>query len=66
MMSASSEVTLVKVLAIREQPVQHYSKIFVLGAEGQDFVVVFNFKLTFSFLVVEVECCPHRLCGAEL
>jgi len=43
------------VSAIREQPVQRYSEVFGLGAEGQDFVVVFDFKLTFSLLVVKME-----------
>jgi len=43
-----------------------YSEVFLLGAEGQGFVVVFDFKLTFSFLVVEVEGCRHHLCSAEL
>ena len=45
--------------AIRERPVQRYSEVFGLGAEGQGFVVVSDFKLTFSFLVVEVEGCRH-------
>jgi len=54
------------VSAVRERPVQRYSEVFRLGAEGQVFVVVFDFKLTFSFLVVEVEGCRHRLCSAEL
>jgi len=44
-----------KVSAIHERPVQRYSEVFGLGAEGQGFVVVVNFKLTFSFLVVEVD-----------
>jgi len=44
--SASCEVT--KVSAIHEQPVHHYSKVFGLGAEGQGFIVVFDFKLMFS------------------
>jgi len=32
----------------------------------QGFVVVFDFKLTFSFLVAEVEGCLHPFCSAEL
>jgi len=36
---------------------QRYSEVFGLEAEGQGFVVLFDFKLTFSFLVVEVEAC---------
>jgi len=55
-----------KVSAILERPVQHYSEVFGLGAEGQGFVVVFDFKLTFSFLVVKMEGCRHRFCSAEL
>jgi len=46
--------------------VQRYSEVFGLGAEGQDFVVAVDFKLTFSFLVVKMEGCPHRSYGAEL
>ena len=41
--------------AIRERPVQRYSEVFGHGAEGQGFVVVVDFQLTFSFLVVKVE-----------
>ena len=44
-----------KVSAIHERLVQRYSEVFGLGAEGQSFVVVVYFKLTFSFLVVEVD-----------
>ena len=43
--------------AIRERPVQRYSEIFGLGAEGQGFVVEVDFHLMFSFLVVKVEGC---------
>jgi len=46
-------------MAMRERPVQHYSKVFGLGAEGQGFVVEVDFKLTFDFLVVEMEGCRH-------
>ena len=48
------------------RPVQRYSEVFGLRAEGQGFVVVFDFKLTFSFLVVKMEGCRHRFCSAEL
>ena len=41
--------------AIRERPVQRYSEVFGLGAEGQGFVVEADFQLTFSFLVVKVD-----------
>jgi len=51
---------------IREQPVQRYSDIFGLRAEGQGFVVEVDFQLTFSFLVVRVEGCRHRFCNTEL
>jgi len=37
-----------------------------VGVEGQDFVVEVDFKLTFSFLVFEVEDYRHRFCNAEL
>jgi len=46
-----------KVSAIRERPVQRYSKAFGLGAEGQDFIVEIDFHLTFNFLVVKMEGC---------
>jgi len=36
-----------------------------LGVEVQDFVVVVDLHLTFSFLVVKMESCRHRFCGAE-
>jgi len=52
--------------ATREQPVQHYSEVFELGAEGQGFVIEVDFHLTFSFLVLDVEGCQHRFCSAEL
>ena len=55
-----------KVSTLRERPVQRYSEVFGLGAEGQDFVVLFDFKLTFSFLVLKVEGCRHRFCSVEL
>jgi len=61
-MSACCEVT----QGVRKRPVQRYSEIFGLGAEGQGLVVVFDFRLTFSFLVVKMEGCRHRLCSAEL
>ena len=48
-----------KVSAIRERPVQRYSEVFGLGAEGQGFVVVVDFQLTFNILV-KVEGCRHR------
>jgi len=51
---------------VRERPVQGYSEIFGLGTEGQSFVVVVNFQLTLSFLVVEIEDCQHRFCIAEI
>ena len=44
-------------LAVRECPVQRYSEAFGFGAEGQGFVVVVDFQLTFSFLVDEMEDC---------
>jgi len=40
---------------VRERPVQRYSEVFGLGAEGQGFVVEVDIKLTFSFLFVEME-----------
>jgi len=40
-----------KVSAVRERPVQRYSEVFGLGAEGQGFVVEVDFQLTFSFLL---------------
>jgi len=40
---------------IRDRPVQRYSEVFGIGAEGQGFVVEVDFQLTFSFLAVEVE-----------
>ena len=51
---------------IRERPVQRFSEVFWLGAEGQGFVVEVDFQLTFGFLVVEMEDCRHRFRGAEL
>jgi len=54
------------VSTIRERPVQRYSEVFGLGEEGQGFVVVIDFKLTFSFIAVEVEDCLHHFCSAEL
>jgi len=58
------------VSAVRERPVQRpvqrNSGVFGLGAEGQGFVVAVDFKLTFSFLVVEMEDRRHRFHGAEL
>ena len=52
--------------AVRERPVQRYSEVFGLEAEGQGFVVEVDFQVTLSFLVVEMEDCRHRFCGAEL
>ena len=52
--------------AVRERPVQRYSEVFGLRAEGQDFVVEVDFQLTFGFLVVEMEDHRHRCRGAEL
>ena len=52
--------------AVRERPVQRYSEVFGLVAEGLGFVVVFDFKHTFSFLVVEMEDWRHRFRAAEL
>jgi len=43
------------VSAIHERPVQRYSEVFGLGAEGQDFVVEVDLQVTFSFLVFEVD-----------
>ena len=65
-MSASYEVTQGVGGSLRERPVQRYSKGLGLGAKGQGFVVEVDFKLTFSFLVVKMEGCRHRFCGAEL
>ena len=56
-MLASCEVT--QVSAVRERPVQRYSGVFGLGAEGQGFVFEVDFQLTFGFLFVEVEDCQH-------
>ena len=55
-----------KVSAVRERPVQRYSKVFGFGAEGQGFFVEADFQLTFGFLAVEMEDCRHRFRGAEL
>jgi len=60
-MLASCEVT----QGVR-RPVQRYSEVVGLGAEGQDFVVEVDFQLTFGFLVVEMEDCRHRFRCAEL
>jgi len=51
---------------VHERPVQHYSEVFRLGAEGQGFVVEVDFQLKFGFLVVDMEDCRHRFRGAEL
>ena len=58
-MSTFCDVTWLKVSEICERPAQRYSAIFGLKAKGQGFVVVVDFWLTFSFLVVEVEGCQH-------
>ena len=55
-----------RVSAIRERPVKRYSEVFGFGAESQGFVVVFDFRLTISFLVVEMEDCVHRCSRSEL
>jgi len=55
-----------KVSVIREWPIQYYFEVFGLGAEGQGFVVAFDFQLMFCFLVVKKEDCRHRFCSAEL
>ena len=43
------------VWAVREYPGQRYSEVCGLGEKGQGLVVVVDFQLTFSLLVVEVE-----------
>jgi len=52
--------------AVCERPVQRYSEVFGLGAEGQGFVIEVDFQLMISFLVVEMEDCRHRFRGDEL
>ena len=52
------------VSAIRERPIQRYSEVFGLGAEGHGFVVEVDFQLTFN--LVEIEDCRHRFCSAKL
>ena len=42
---------------MRERPVQRYSEVFGLGAEGQGFVFVVELELTLSFLVDKVKSC---------
>jgi len=54
------------VSAVRERPVQRYFEVFGLGAEGQGFVDEVDFRLTFGFLVVEIEDFRHRFRGSEL
>jgi len=54
------------VSTVRERPVQRYSEVFGLGAEGQGFVVEVDFQLTLSFLFVETEDRRHCFRGAEL
>jgi len=49
-----------------ERPVKRSSEVFRLGAKGQGFVVEVDFKLTFSFLAVEMEHCRHHFCSVEL
>jgi len=34
----------------RDRPVQRYSEVFELGADGQGFVIEVGFQLMFSFL----------------
>ena len=55
-----------EVSAISERPVQRYSEVFGLEAEGQDFVDEVDFQLTFGFLDVKMEGCRHRFSRAEL
>jgi len=42
---------------VPERPVQRYSEVFGLRAEGQGFVVEFDFHFRFSFLIVKVVGC---------
>jgi len=51
---------------ICERPVQRYFELFGLGTKVQGFVVEFDFQLTFSLLVVEMEDYRHRFCSAQL
>ena len=51
--------------ATRERSVQRYSEVFGLGTEEQGFVVVVDFQLTFSFLVVEMDDSRDRFCSSE-
>ena len=51
--------------AVSARPVQRYSEVFGLGAEGQAFVVEVDFQLTFGFLV-EGGRLPTLFCNAEL
>ena len=57
--SATRDVNLLRsdsnVWAVREYPGQRYSEVCGLGEKGQGLVVVVDFQLTFSLLVVEVE-----------
>ena len=55
-----------KVSAIRGRPIQCYSEVFGLRTKGQGFIVVVDFQLRFTFLVVEVEDCWHCFCSAGL
>jgi len=54
------------VSVVRDRPVQRYSGVFGLGAEGRGFVVEVDFQLTLSFLVVEMEDRRHCFRDAEL
>jgi len=54
-----------KVSAIRERPVQRYSEVFGLGAEGQGFAFEVDYQLTFSFFLVKVEGCRNHFCCPE-
>jgi len=47
-------------------PVQRYSEVCWFGPEERGFIVVVDFQLTFSFLVVEMEDCQHCFCSTEL
>jgi len=51
---------------MRELPVQRYSEVFGFGAEEQGFIIVVDFQVTFSFLVVKMEDCRHCFFSIEL
>jgi len=54
------------VSAVSERPVQRYSEVFGLGAEGRGFAVEVDFQPTIGFLVVEIKDCQHRFGEAAL